>query len=135
MVDRKKALACWLGLALTTFQYGKIASDQHIKKSHQHLLADRPVTGPVTREMRYQFIQEHRGQFRMTVLLRVLGVSASAFYQWQKRPVSQQAQHKELLVAQICELFEQSKGRYGSPRIYRDLQDLGVRCTRSVWLG
>jgi len=80
--------------------------------------------------MRYQFIQEHRGQFRMTVLLRVLGVSASAFYQWQKRPVSQRARHKQLLVAQICELFEQSKGRYGSPRIYRDLQALGIRCSQ-----
>ena len=66
--------------------------------------------------MRYQFIQEHRGQFRMTVLLRVLDVSASAFYEWQKRPVSQRARHKQLLVAQICELFEQSKGRYGSLR-------------------
>jgi transposase InsO family protein len=80
--------------------------------------------------MRYQFIQEHRGQFRMTVLLRVLGVSASAFYQWQKRLVSQRARHKELLVAQICELFEQSKGRYGSPRIYRDLQALGIKCSQ-----
>ncbi len=80
--------------------------------------------------MRYQFIQEHRGQFRMTVLLRVLGVSASAFYQWQKRPVSQRTRHKELLVAQVCELFEQSKGRYGSPRIYRDLQALGIQCSQ-----
>ena len=79
--------------------------------------------------MRYQFIQEHRGQFRMTVLLRVLGVSASAFYQWQKRPVSQRAQHKQLLVAQICQLFEQSKRRYGSPRIHRDLQARGIRCS------
>lgn len=75
--------------------------------------------------MRYQFIQEHR----MTVLLRMLGVSASAIYQWQKRLVSQRARHKQLLVAQICELFEQSKGRYGSPRIYRDLQALGIRCS------
>jgi len=45
--------------------------------------------------MRYQFIQQHQGQFRMTVLLRVLGVSASAFYQWQKRPESVRARQKK----------------------------------------
>ena len=78
--------------------------------------------------MRYQFIQEHQGQFRLTILVRMLGVSSSAFYQWQKRPVSQRAQHKQHLMAHICELFEESKGRYGSPRIYRDLQALGIQC-------
>jgi transposase InsO family protein len=80
--------------------------------------------------MRYQFIHRHRGQFQMTVLLRVLGVSSSAFYQWQNRPVSQRARQKEHLVTHICELFEQSESRYGSPRIHRDLQNLGIRCSR-----
>lgn len=80
--------------------------------------------------MRYQFIQQHQGQFRRTLLFRLLGVSSSAFYQWQKRPLSQRAVQKQHLVAQIGELFEQSKGRYGSPRIYRDLQALGIRCSQ-----
>ena len=80
--------------------------------------------------MRYRFIQQHQGQFRMSVLLRILGVCASAFYGWQKRPVSQRAQQKQLVVSQICELFQQSKGRYGSPRIHRDLQALGIRCSQ-----
>jgi putative transposase len=80
--------------------------------------------------MRYQFIHQHQGQFLMSVLLRMMGVCASAFYQWQKRPVSQRAQQKQLLAAHICELFEQSKGRYGSPRIYRDLQALGIKCSQ-----
>jgi len=80
--------------------------------------------------MRYQFIQKHQGQFRMTVLLRMLGVSSSAFYQWQKRPVSQRARQKKQLAAQVCELFHQSKRRYGSPRIHRDLQALGIKCSQ-----
>jgi len=79
--------------------------------------------------MRYQFIQEHWGRFQTTILLRVLGVSASAFYGWQKRPVSQRAQQKERLVAQISGLFQESQGRYGSPRIHQDLQALGIRCS------
>jgi transposase InsO family protein len=80
--------------------------------------------------MRYQFIQEHQGQFRMTVLLRVLGVSASAFYQWQKRPESQRARQKKQLATQVCESFHASKKRYGSPRIHRDLQALGIKCSQ-----
>lgn len=59
----------------------------------------------------------------------MLDVSASAFYGWQKRPVSQRAQQKERLVAQISELFQESQGRYGSPRIHQDLQALGIRCS------
>ncbi len=80
--------------------------------------------------MRYQFIQQHQGQFRMTLLFRLLGVSSSAFYQWQKRPLSQRAVQKQQLMAQIGELFEQSKGRYGSPRIHQDLQALGIPCSQ-----
>jgi transposase InsO family protein len=86
--------------------------------------------------MRYQFIQQHQAQFRLTILLRMLGVCASAFYQWQKRPLSQRAQQKLELVVHIRELFQQSKGRYGSPRIHRDLQALGIKCSqkRVAWL-
>jgi transposase InsO family protein len=79
--------------------------------------------------MRYQFIQDHQGQFRQHILFRVLGVSSSAFHSWKKRPVSQRARQKETLVAHICELFGESDGRYGSPRIHRDLQALGIKCS------
>jgi len=81
--------------------------------------------------MRYQFIQEHQGQFRSTILFRMLGICASAFYQWQKRPVSRRAQQKQHLMTHIRELFERSQGRYGSPRIYQDLQALGIRCSQN----
>lgn len=80
--------------------------------------------------MRYQFIQGHQGQFRTTILLRVLDVSASAFYQWQKRPVSQRARQKELLAARIGEFFHASKARYGSPRIHQDLKAAGIGCSQ-----
>ena len=79
--------------------------------------------------MRYHFIQEHYGQFRNSVMFRVLGVRASAFYKWKTRPLSQRARQKAGLVAHINELFHDSEGRYGSPRIHRDLQALGVRCS------
>ena len=79
--------------------------------------------------MRYHFIQKHNGQFRNSVMFRVLGVCASAFYRWKTRPVSQRQQQKETLVAHINELFHDSDGRYGSPRIHRDLQALSIKCS------
>lgn len=60
----------------------------------------------------------------MTVLLRVARVAGSAFYQWQKRPISQRAQHKQQVVTHINTLFHENQERYGSPRIHRDLQEL-----------
>ena len=79
--------------------------------------------------MRYHFIQKHQGQFPNSIMFRALGVRASAFYRWKKRPVSQRQQQKETLVAHIRELFHDSDRRYGSPRIHRDLQALGIKCS------
>jgi hypothetical protein len=64
--------------------------------------------------MRYQFIQQHQIQFRRTILCRLMGVCTSAFYQWQRRPLSQRAVQKQQLIAHIGEFFEESRERYGS---------------------
>ena len=80
--------------------------------------------------MRYHFIQEHQGPFQKSAMFRVLGVSSSAYHRWKTRPVSQRQQQNQQLAAHICELFEECDGRYGSPRIHRDLQALGsIRCS------
>jgi transposase InsO family protein len=79
--------------------------------------------------MHYHFIQEHNGQFQNSVMFRVLRVSSSAFYEWKKRPVSQRVQQKADLVVHINELFHDSEGRYGSPRIHRDLKAVGIKCS------
>jgi transposase InsO family protein len=80
--------------------------------------------------MRYLFIQEHQGQFRTTHLLRMLDVSPSPFYGWQKRPLSQRVRQKELLVEQISHLFAENKARYGSQKCMARLmkeKNLAVR--------
>jgi len=60
----------------------------------------------------------------------VLGVSSSAFHSWKKRPVSPRAQQKQRLVAHIGEIFEDSEGRYGSPRVHLELQSQGIACSQ-----
>jgi transposase InsO family protein len=53
-----------------------------------------------------------------------------------KTPISSRAQHKKQLVKHINALFHENRGRYGSPRIHRDLLALGIRCSqkRVAWL-
>jgi len=55
---------------------------------------------------------------------RLLKVSASGFYRWNKRLPSKSA-GKALLKRQIKRAFENSKATYGSPRVHKKLQQEG----------
>ncbi len=61
-------------------------------------------------------------------MCRVLGVSPSAFYDWQQSPQCEHDRKDEVLKGKISEIFRERKGRYGSPRITEELatQALGV---------
>ncbi len=62
-------------------------------------------------------------------MCRVLGVSASGFYDWFERPESDRQQANSALLQRIRESFAASDGTYGSPRIVYDLQQDGVGCS------
>ena len=66
----------------------------------------------------------------MSLLCRVLDVSTSGYYAWRKRQPSQRAQANLALVAQIRQVHQASKQRYGSPRVHPELQALGYCCTQ-----
>jgi len=53
----------------------------------------------------------------------VLGVSASGYYAWCRRPESAHAQRDRQLKVLVRASFEASKHRYGSPRIHEDLRE------------
>jgi putative transposase len=58
----------------------------------------------------------------------VLGVSRGGFYEWLRRAPSRRARQNEQLLAHIRTSFERSARTYGSPRVWRDLTDWGLRC-------
>jgi len=57
----------------------------------------------------------------------VLEVSKSGYYDWSKRDMSDCDKANEKLLAEIKEVFEESKGIYGSPRVYKRLKQKGIQ--------
>jgi transposase InsO family protein len=53
----------------------------------------------------------------------VLGVSATGYYAWCRRPESAHAQRDRQLKVLVRASFDGSQQRYGSPRIHRDLRE------------
>jgi len=78
--------------------------------------------------MKYQFIADHRQEFEIRAMCRVLKVSRSGYYAWRERPVSEREMANQKLTAQIEEIHQQSRQTYGSPRIHAELADQGVKC-------
>lgn len=75
--------------------------------------------------MKYEFIARHRNVWPTRTMCRVLGVSASGFYDWFERPQSLRQQANAKLLACIRGSFVASDKTYGSPRIVRDLHAAG----------
>lgn len=77
---------------------------------------------------RSAFIESHRSEFRIVAMCRVLRVQRSWFYAWLKQPLSARAKDNERLFQLIKECYLASGGSYGSPRIHKDLLELGDIC-------
>ena len=75
--------------------------------------------------MTYQFIEQHKQEFPIVVMCHVLGVSESGFYAWRKRPACRRKREDAQLTQEIEQVYTTHQGRYGSPRIHRELQEQG----------
>jgi putative transposase len=86
--------------------------------------------------MRFAFIASEKAHYSLPLLCRCMRVSRSGFYAWQARPESARARRDRQLKVRIRTSFSKSQGRYGSPRIHRDLraQDEHVSRKRVVRL-
>ena len=66
----------------------------------------------------------------MTRLCALYGVTPGGYYAWRRRPESAHAAQDRKLQQRITAVFTVHQGRYGSPRIYRELRDEGWRVSR-----
>lgn len=76
-------------------------------------------------------IAQHRAEYPLRLMCRVLAVTPSGFYAWQRRSPSARQQEDTRLRVQIAAYHRRSRRRYGSPRILRDLRlEAGERVSR-----
>ena len=80
--------------------------------------------------MRYQFIEEHRADYPVTLLCRVMQVVRSGYYAWRNEPLSLRKVADLVLLQHIEDIFEEGRQTYGSARIQGILADQGICCGR-----
>lgn len=79
-----------------------------------------------TTSERFEFIHRYGPTFGVVFLCSWLSVSRSGYYAWVKRDLSQRALDDQSLLKRIKDIFIASKGRYGSPRVYKSLLAAGI---------
>jgi putative transposase len=83
--------------------------------------------------VRYRFIQEHCKELPVTKMCQILQVSRNGYYDWTQRAKSQQQQRREELLEQIKQVHRDSRRLYGSPRVFAELKQQGVKvCENTV---
>jgi len=81
--------------------------------------------------MRFQFIDDHRDEFPVRRMCKVLEVSPSGYYVWRERPPSKREMANRKLTEKIRDAFEESGETYGSPRIYQVMRNQGLMCSKN----
>jgi putative transposase len=82
--------------------------------------------------MKYTFISENKGRFKVGRMCNVLNVSRSGYYAWRKRPESKRSRENRKLATQIKIIhMDKYKKAYGSPRIHKELKENGVPCSQN----
>ena len=79
--------------------------------------------------MRVRFIDTHKKTWPVNLMCQVLHVCPSGYYDWRKRPECDQSRSNQALGAEISQVFNEHKQRYGVPRIRDELKDRGHECS------
>lgn len=72
--------------------------------------------------MRYQFLKENKEKYNIKKACKILNISRSGYYDYLKRRKSNRAMENEALTEMIEDIFHEHKGRYGSRRIQKVLE-------------
>ncbi|WNV04494.1 IS3 family transposase [Candidatus Methylospira mobilis] len=83
-----------------------------------------------TTAVKYAMIHSLEAEFAVALMCRLLSLSRSGYYQWKKRPPSRRQQAREALAGEIKRVFDDEKGRAGSIRIAKRLNEEGYPTSR-----
>lgn len=78
--------------------------------------------------VKYRFMNEHRHEYSLVLMCRVLKVARAGFYQWLNKPLSDRATEDKRLVEVIRNSYAASGGVYGAQRVFGDLREAGETC-------
>jgi len=81
--------------------------------------------------VKYALIAKWRGEYTVTLMCRVLGVSRPGYYAWLVREPSDQARRRASVGERLEALFYQFRRRYGSRRLMEELNDEGIACSEN----
>jgi putative transposase len=79
---------------------------------------------------RYAFIEVEKANHSVSILCRMLKVSRSGFYDWQRREPSMREQEDEEIILHMRTVHKEAKGRYGQRRMIEALKPQGVTLGR-----
>ena len=80
--------------------------------------------------MKYRFIESYRAVYPVGRMCQVLGVSRSGYYAWRERPASEPKQSNLRLLLHVRAVYHESRRTYGSRRVYHELREQGIPCSR-----
>ncbi|MFC0216505.1 IS3 family transposase [Paenibacillus chartarius] len=72
-------------------------------------------------------MEDHRSEFRMEKMCKVLQVSRSGYYKWQQSVPCERERRKAKVLERIAYYFHDSEKRYGSPKITHLLRKEGFQ--------
>jgi len=73
----------------------------------------------------FELVHAERDNFPVALSCRVLEVSRSGYYRWLQAEPSKRECDDAVLKAHVKDIHREHKGRYGSPRIHRELKERG----------
>ena len=83
--------------------------------------------------MKFRFVAAHRDRWPVRTMCRVLEVSPGGYYAWTRRAPAKWRTRRAALAAQVRRVYDEHRGRYGSPRVHAELSARGVRvCANTV---
>lgn len=70
-------------------------------------------------------MKEHKEKYAASKMAKLLGVSRSGYYAWKKRKPSKRSEEDGRLIKLIKQIFKDHYGRYGSPRVWEEVNRHG----------
>ena len=80
--------------------------------------------------MNFKLLEAEKATYPKAMMCRLLGLSRSGQHAAESRPPSARALQGKQLDVQVAAIFREMKGRYGAPRIERELRRRGIRTSR-----